>query len=119
MAHYAKVLRCKIPSVVEAEKLYYGEFMKKIMCNLLMAAFVMSVGGCKCPFAKHEKILSYDVKIGSKPTVTPIPNAVDWWMPRHEAIVKRVAQGNVDMIMVGDSITHWWGNAGKTVWNKY
>lgn len=28
--------------------------------------------------------------------------AVGWWLPRHEEIVKRVAKGNVDLLMIGD-----------------
>ena len=28
-------------------------------------------------------------------------------------------QGNVDLVFVGDSITHFWENAGKEVWQKY
>ncbi|MDO5580030.1 MAG: GDSL-type esterase/lipase family protein [Planctomycetia bacterium] len=32
---------------------------------------------------------------------------------------KRMEQGNVDLLMIGDSITHFWENAGKEVWKKY
>mgnify|MGYP002640175882 CR=1 FL=1 len=51
--------------------------------------------------------------------------AVGWWMPRHEEVVKRVAKGNVDLLMIGDSITHWWQKFGKQrrgaqmVWDEY
>jgi len=45
--------------------------------------------------------------------------AQQWWMPRHEAVLERVGQGNVDLIMVGDSITHGWENTGKAVWDQY
>ncbi len=31
----------------------------------------------------------------------------------------RAKQGHVDLIMIGDSITHGWEGAGKDVWNKY
>jgi beta-glucosidase len=62
-----------------------------------------------------------DVNLGSHKAVTPVdrPDQKDWWMPRHNAIVDRVKQGNVDIIMIGDSITHGWDGAGKTVWDKY
>lgn len=43
----------------------------------------------------------------------------EWWMPRHQKVLERVAQGNVDLIMVGDSITHGWENTGKKVWEQY
>lgn len=50
--------------------------------------------------------------------------AVGWWMPRHEQILERVAKGNVDLLMIGDSITHCWEKRGKQVngqmvWKEY
>ena len=46
--------------------------------------------------------------------------AEKWWMPRHEQKVKALKkQGRVDLLMIGDSITHGWENAGKKVWQKY
>ena len=47
------------------------------------------------------------------------------WMERHQAVVDRVKQGNVDLILVGDSITHMWGGVpqpggpGQPLWDKY
>jgi lysophospholipase L1-like esterase len=43
----------------------------------------------------------------------------DWWMKRHQSMNERVKQGNVDLILIGDSITHGWEGAGKEVWEKY
>ncbi|MBN2270688.1 MAG: hypothetical protein JXN61_08745 [Sedimentisphaerales bacterium] len=42
-----------------------------------------------------------------------------WWTLRHMAVIDRVKQGNVDLIFIGDSITHSWENAGKELWEKY
>ena len=41
------------------------------------------------------------------------------WMKRHESFNKRVAKGNVDLIFIGDSITHGWEGRGKDIWAKY
>ncbi|MDA0832563.1 MAG: platelet-activating factor acetylhydrolase IB subunit [Planctomycetota bacterium] len=41
------------------------------------------------------------------------------WMNRHKAMNERVKQGNVDLLLIGDSITHGWEGAGKSVWEKY
>src|SRR5580765_322631 len=38
------------------------------------------------------------------------------WNQMHEANVKRVKEGNVDLLFVGDSITEGWGN--NSVWQK-
>ena len=43
----------------------------------------------------------------------------DPWLKRHIAFNKRVMQGNVGMLMIGDSITHWWDRDGKKVWDHY
>ncbi|OHB52390.1 MAG: hypothetical protein A2Y12_06750 [Planctomycetes bacterium GWF2_42_9] len=50
--------------------------------------------------------------------VTPEPRYDQWWTTRHNGILERVKKGNVDMIMVGDSITQGWENDGKEVWEK-
>ena len=45
------------------------------------------------------------------------------WLERHKAMNKRVKKGKVDLLMIGDSITHWWDkegeSGGKAVWDKY
>ena len=40
-------------------------------------------------------------------------------MKRHESFNQRVTKGNVDLIFIGDSITHAWESSGKAVWEKY
>lgn len=45
--------------------------------------------------------------------------ALDWWEPRHQQVLKRIAEGEVDLLMIGDSITHGWENEGKPVWDEY
>ena len=44
-----------------------------------------------------------------------------WWKDRHQNNVKRIAQGNVDFLMVGDSITHGWdlSRSGEKVQEYY
>ncbi|MDO5552423.1 MAG: GDSL-type esterase/lipase family protein [Planctomycetia bacterium] len=42
-----------------------------------------------------------------------------WWKDRYEQEKARMEQGNVDLIMIGDSITHNWENPGKDTWQKY
>ncbi len=50
------------------------------------------------------------------------------WMARHNAVVERVKQGKVDLLLIGDSITHMWGGVpeeqtihgrGDYLWDKY
>ena len=42
-----------------------------------------------------------------------------WWTLRNDAVNERVRQGNVDLLMIGDSITHGWEGGGKKFWDIY
>jgi len=50
--------------------------------------------------------------------IKPVPRS-GGWMTRHESFNKRVAQGKVDLVFIGDSITQAWEGSGKDVWAKY
>jgi lysophospholipase L1-like esterase len=41
--------------------------------------------------------------------------------PRHEGFVEIARQGNIDLLLLGDSITDWWvqGDANKAMFDKY
>ncbi len=46
--------------------------------------------------------------------------AVKWWMPRHkEKLAARKEMEKVDLLFVGDSITHGWEQAGKKVFDQF
>ena len=40
-------------------------------------------------------------------------------MRRHEALNRRVAHGNIDLLMIGDSITQQWGSGGGGIWREF
>ncbi len=50
--------------------------------------------------------------------VTPVPRDGNW-MKRHESFNERVKKGNVDLLLIGDSITQGWEGAGKAAWEKH
>ena len=50
--------------------------------------------------------------------VVPVPKDANW-LKRHESFNERVKKGNVDLLLIGDSITHGWESSGKPVWEKY
>jgi len=52
-------------------------------------------------------------------TICPVPREDQRWKGRHAAMNKRAAQGNVDLLMIGDSITQGWEGSGKKVWAEY
>jgi beta-glucosidase len=51
--------------------------------------------------------------------VNPTPRDQDWWIKRHESFNARAKKGDVDLILIGDSITHGWEGKGKETWEKF
>ncbi len=52
--------------------------------------------------------------------VTTVDRAsVDWWMPRHRQVLEQIDRKPIDLILLGDSITHGWEKSGKVVWDQY
>jgi beta-glucosidase len=85
--------------------------MKKIIIILLSIALFNIVLAAENPCT---------VKINAHQAVTPVPRTTpDWWMPRHQTILERIKEGNVDVLMIGDSIIQGWENVGKLTWDKY
>ncbi len=50
--------------------------------------------------------------------VVPVPRDGNW-MKRHDSFNERVKKGNVDLLLIGDSITQGWEGSGKAAWEKY
>lgn len=72
--------------------------------GVVLGSFLLT--GCGAPVKTHT-------------AVTPAGRTNEGWVQRHESFNARVAQGNVDLIFIGDSITHDWEGTGKQVWAKY
>lgn len=53
------------------------------------------------------------------PAIKAEPRNAEWWTSRHAAMNKRVKEGNVDLLFIGDSITQGWEGAGKQTWDKF
>ena len=50
--------------------------------------------------------------------IKPVPKT-GGWMNRHKSFNARVKKGDVDLLLIGDSITHGWEGRGKNVWAKF
>ena len=58
-------------------------------------------------------------KIPRHDATRPVPRAQGWWRQRHDLINARMRKGNVDLLFVGDSITHFWEREGIGMWRRY
>ncbi len=55
-----------------------------------------------------------------QPEVQTADWAKSWWGKRHEEKLKeKDAMQRVDLLMIGDSITHGWESGGKKSWDQY
>lgn len=79
--------------------------MKKLRFVCLTLALTLS-----CGFATAGEKVNDAIK--------PVPRDAGW-MKRHESMNARVAKGNVDLVLIGDSITQGWEGAGAKVWKKH
>lgn len=52
-------------------------------------------------------------------SITPVPRQDAWWQKRQAEKNELVKKGNVDLLFIGDSITHSWEGGGKHLWKKY
>jgi lysophospholipase L1-like esterase len=82
------------------------------------AVCISCVTLCGCA-KKVEKVNAYKIEPNAHSAVTPVPRSDEWWTKRHQAVLDRVKQGNVNLIFIGDSITQGWEGDGKEVWDKY
>ncbi|MBE0537208.1 MAG: GDSL family lipase [Phycisphaerae bacterium] len=72
----------------------------------------------KCLFILIFVVSGAAMAAAQHSAVTPA-HRMDWWSARHEGVKDRVQQGDVDLLMIGDSITHGWDGGGKEFWEKY
>lgn len=42
-----------------------------------------------------------------------------WWKQRHEQKLAKAKNTQVDLLFIGDSITHGWENKGRKLWGEY
>jgi lysophospholipase L1-like esterase len=99
-------------SLTSERRTFYPEtFMKRMhtasLFVILTASLALATGRA---VAKDPKDYA---------STKPVPRNDGGWQARHKSMDERVKKGNVDLLMIGDSITHGWEGSGKVVWKKY
>jgi beta-glucosidase len=88
---------------------------RKITDIVVLLLTGLMLVGC----ASQQELAFKSVEGKSHSAVTPAQRTDQWWGPRHNAVNERLKQGNVDLLFIGDSITHSWENTGKEIWDAY
>ena len=58
-------------------------------------------------------------KATKNPAITPQPRIVEWWFARHAKKIGAMSKGDIELLMVGDSITNNFETVGAKVWKKH
>lgn len=45
--------------------------------------------------------------------------AIEWWRPRHDEKIEQARDAEIDLLMLGDSITQGWEGPGAAIWDLY
>ena len=102
-------------------------FKKSVVCFAATAILAAAAGCCSvCPLAKknchkYPKPFGYEASVTPAPRVNPDSAVKTAWHLRWDAKREQIAQykNDVQILFVGDSITHFWDNRGKEVLDKY
>lgn len=96
------------------------------VCTFLIATSLFTACS-ECSFFNSTK--SYEIPVvteengvGFKLVTTPVPETSpqrNWWMPRFQEKQNEANQkkDDIKIVFIGDSITHFWENAGKQIFN--
>lgn len=85
-----------------------------VIFGLILLVSIIS-GCCSCSSKKMALCDSINPKSS---TVIPVSRSDEWWVARQAVVNERVKQGNVDILFLGDSITHTWDDC-PDLWAKY
>ncbi len=89
---------------------------RRLLTFVGMCLLVSVLGGCQ----DGQRGDLYGLADKTHSAVMPADRAnVEWWLPRHQKVLDEIASGDVDLIYVGDSITHGFEKAGKDMWARY
>lgn len=65
-------------------------------------------------------LLSLPQVLDRKPAVVvPVPQTAPRWTTRHEHALTRIHQGEVELLLIGDSITQGWDDEGRHIWDAH
>jgi lysophospholipase L1-like esterase len=88
-----------------------------LAAGILLIAGI-AIGAATAPATAPAVRLGTDGRpADTRPILEPVINSGNW-MQRHNGFVDRAKQGNIDLVLMGDSITDGWNQAGRPIWQK-
>lgn len=90
----------------------WTRFLAAAMCTVMVI-----LSGCGGPKWTCKQV-NEQLAVSKSTTVQPVPRGDDWWTKRQASVNEQVKKGNVDLLLLGDSITHGW-ESQPALWEKY
>ncbi len=81
---------------------------------LLLPLLTLTLSACS-----EEPLLTDPSLTANKSTIQDAQWTIPWWEPRHNYKKQQAKIREVDLLMLGDSITHHFENTGEIIWDKY
>jgi lysophospholipase L1-like esterase len=96
----------------------FSQFINLSLCLAIVSSFAFAATDSNNLTANQPAAKQHQPKKNSaiKPA---IKQKKELFLKRHQEILDRVKKGNVDLIFVGDSITHYFETTGADVWKQY
>ena len=91
---------------------------KKVSLFIITALVSFAFLGCSSQPSQQE-LAFQSIEGKTHSAVTPVPVDAPWWKQRFDMANDRLKEGNVDLLYIGDSITHMFEMNGKQAWDKY
>jgi lysophospholipase L1-like esterase len=95
--------------------------LKNITFTMTLAVIVVIAFGCQSSCLTCSQVMSRMETLNHS-AIRPIsrinPEKATWWQERMQLVNERVKQGDVDLLFIGDSITHGWEKYPE-LWTKY
>ena len=88
-----------------------------VSLTLCLAVTILPATTARCDETKAKQSTSAP----KHQSVVPAPRIAEWWFARQAEKIGLMSKGDIDLLMVGDSITHNFENekVGLKVWDKY
>ena len=91
---------------------------QRIGIRLVCAILLAGAGSLAAQPAPVADPAAGPLALATTPAPLTEPWAVEWWMPRHaEKLAAR--DPGVELVLIGDSITHGWEDTGSAVWARH
>ena len=69
--------------------------------------------------AERDAAADHVPNLAATPVAQDAAWTADWWHKRHRDKREEASKRDIDLVFIGDSITHSWENDGASVWRKF